>query len=159
VLDAEQPCHTLLDRTPFRPSTGPALDSRNRSGGAACGHIETVRAPTDQSQEPVMCSHDAPRASVILRRSSPPMQHALVSSQLSTSTTHSDRVPSLLHPLFRSPPDLTPHTSPCVVPIALHSYLPNPTHDSRPAALAPSGLRPWVQRRSLLACTLLPETE
>jgi hypothetical protein len=47
VLDAEQPCPYLPICTPFRLSTEPALDSRNRSGGTACSHTGTLTAPTD----------------------------------------------------------------------------------------------------------------
>src|SRR4029450_4611276 len=99
-----------------------------------------------------MCSHDAPQASVILRRSSPRMQHALVSSQLSTSTNALRHPPPACSPpYFAVPPDLTPHTSPSVVPIALHSYL---SKSNTTAALQPSPI--WAAPMGPAAVDGLP---
>src|SRR4029453_18663858 len=76
-----------------------------------------------------MCSHDAPQASVILRRSSPRIQHARFHHSCLPAQTHADILPSLLHPLFRSPsrPEpahltfRSPNCSPLVPPQIQHT--------------------------------------
>ena len=52
ALDAEQPCPTVFNRTPSHLSAGPASDSRNRNGGAACSHIEAIRTHGSVTRAP-----------------------------------------------------------------------------------------------------------
>src|SRR5215218_6726785 len=58
--------HTLLNRTPFHPLGTQPSDSREPSGGTACGHGRQLRSPTDAAEEPELAASSAPSTAVAL---------------------------------------------------------------------------------------------